>query len=133
MDVVSGELCDLIDRYERSIGVSKEDSVIARLSHHVSTGLLSEDKARGLLNSYAHYGKDDFSLYFHDRVPARSVVYIDDKRLKSLERYARIQFPGAYSDLEPNAILKRPRCSVNVTDGVGLGVDRQKDDGGVEL
>jgi len=59
------------------------------------------------------YGKDDFSLYFRERVPARSVVYINDKRLKNSERYARVQFPEAYSNLEPNIILKRPRCLVN--------------------
>ena len=58
------------------------------------------------------YGKNDFELYFQERIPPERVVYYDKEKSRELERFAGIQFPGNYSALDSNIIIRYPRCLV---------------------
>lgn len=59
------------------------------------------------------YSKHDFARYLTDRIQPEMVVYVDKERSQKLERLARLQLPGYYSNLDFNIILHKPQCLVN--------------------
>lgn len=59
------------------------------------------------------YGKNDFELYFQERIPTEHVIYFNKEKSRELERFAKIQFPGNYSTLDSDTIIRRPACLVN--------------------
>lgn len=59
------------------------------------------------------YGKYDLGKYLSDKVPPERVIYINKEKSQELERLARLQLPGNYSNLDFNTILHCPRCIVN--------------------
>lgn len=59
------------------------------------------------------YGKYDLEKYLRDRITPERVIYINKEKSQELERLARLQLPGNYSNLDFNTILHRPQCLVN--------------------
>lgn len=60
------------------------------------------------------YGKNHFEKYFSERITPDMIVYFNQKKSQELERLAGIQFPEYYSNLDPNIIIRRPQCLVNL-------------------
>ena len=56
------------------------------------------------------YGKDEFELFFKDRITPEKIVFYDAEKGQKLERLAGIQFPDYYSSITPNIIIKQPAC-----------------------
>lgn len=59
------------------------------------------------------YGKDEFELFFKQRITPERIVYYNAEQGQKLERLAGIQFPDYYSNIAPNSIIKQPRCVIN--------------------
>ena len=59
------------------------------------------------------YGKYDLERYLTDRITPERVIYKKKKKSQELERLARLQLPGNYSNLDYDTILHRPVCLVN--------------------
>lgn len=59
------------------------------------------------------YGKYDLERYLTDRITPERVIYISKEKSQELERLARLQLPGNYSNLDYDTILHRPVCLVN--------------------
>lgn len=62
------------------------------------------------------YGKDEFDLYFKQRITPERVVFYDREKGRNLERLARIQFPEYYSKLASSTIIHKPLCICNTQD-----------------
>lgn len=60
------------------------------------------------------YGKNEFAHYFSERVKPDKIVYYNKERGQELERLSGIQFPGCYSNLSHDHIIRRPQCLVNI-------------------
>ncbi len=56
------------------------------------------------------YGKEDFELYFEERITPERLVYFNKEKGRELERLAGIQFPGNYFSFDPNTIIRYPHC-----------------------
>lgn len=56
------------------------------------------------------YGKDEFELFFKQRITPDKIVFYDAEKGQKLERLAGIQFPEYYSSITPNIIIKQPNC-----------------------
>lgn len=59
------------------------------------------------------YGKNEFELYFKQRITPEKIVYYNEKQGQKLERLVGIQFPDYYSSIAPNTIIKLPCCINN--------------------
>lgn len=59
------------------------------------------------------YGKNEFDLYFEQRITPERIVFYDKEKGRDLERLAGIQFPEYYSKLASDTIIHKPLCICN--------------------
>lgn len=59
------------------------------------------------------YGKNEFDLYFEQRITPERIVFYDKEKGRDLERLVGIQFPEYYSKLATNTIIQNHLCICN--------------------
>lgn len=59
------------------------------------------------------YGKDNFEKFIDRNIKENKILYFDKEKIQSLERFARLQLSGNFSNFESKQIIHQSRNIVN--------------------